>query len=163
MAGMMDQLAEILTEETQNYEDLLGLSLEKRDVIIQNDIDQLQKINHLENIIISKNLKLEKKRIELVSDMAVVLCHKQTDLTLEDIITLMDGKEEQKLLIDVRDKIKKVVLDLKEINIQNGQLIQNALEYIEFSNNLLRSNNAPLYPGHDDPLDTQGNYLDTTN
>lgn len=92
MAGMTGQLVEILTEQTERYEELLGLANEKRDVIIANDIEGLQKINHLENLVVSQNQKLEKKRIALVADMALVLDQKEEDLTLTKIIELMKDK-----------------------------------------------------------------------
>jgi len=167
MAGMMDQLVEILTEQTTRYQELLGLSKEKRDVIIENDVEQLQKINHLENMVISQNQKLEKKRLELVADMAIVLNQKETELTLPRMIELMEGQAEQKPLMEAHEKIKTVLEELREINQQNGQLVQNALDYIEFSTNLMRSSSgqqpATYLPGTDDMLYDQESYFDTKN
>lgn len=154
MAGMMDQLVEILAEQTERYEELLGLAQEKRDIIINNEIEALQKINHLENLVMSQNQKLEKKRQALVADMALVLNQKEADLTLAKMIELMKGKEEQAPLEEARDRIKKVLDELKEVNSLNGELIQNALDYIEFSTNLMRSSTgqqpASYFPGTDD-------------
>ena len=167
MAGMMDQLVEILTEQTERYEELLGLSLEKRDVIINNDVETLQKINHLENLVVSQNQRLEKKRQSVVSDMALVLGQHEDDLTLTKIIELMKGKEEQQPLIDARDRIKEIIDELREVNDQNGQLVQNALDYIEFSTNLIRSSMgqqpATYYPGSDDAYMDEAGYIDTKN
>ena len=165
MAGMMEQLVEILAEQTERYKELLGLSLEKRDVIIANDVDNLQKINHLENLIISQNQKLEKKRQSLVADMAIVLNEKEEDLTMTRMIELMEGKEEQQMLIDAREGIKVVLDELHEVNQQNGDLVQNALEYIEYSTNLIRSSMsqqpATYLPGADDNYLDESGYIDT--
>ena len=167
MAGMMDQLVEILDEQTKRYEELLGLSLEKRDVIINNDVETLQKINHLENLVISQNQKLEKKRQALVADMALVLGQKENELTLTLMIELMEGKAEQSSLMEARDRIKSVLDELHEVNQQNGQLVQNALEYIEFSTNLMRSSTgqqpATYFPGSDDIYLDETGYIDTKN
>ena len=165
MAGMVDQLIEILGEQTERYEELLGLSLEKRDVIIKNELEELQKINHLENIVINQNQKLEKKRLELIKDMAIALNQKESDLTLNLLIELMENKDEQKPLMEVRDRIKSVVGELKVINEQNGQLVQNALDYIEYSTNLIRSSMgqqpATYTPGSDDVYLDESGYIDT--
>lgn len=163
MAGMMDQLVGILTEQTERYEELLGLSKEKRDVIIENDVESLTKINHLENLVVSQAQKLEKKRMELIKDMAVVLAQKESDLTLTRLIELMEGKEESKSLIEARDRIKDVLDELKEVNSQNGQLIENALEYIEYSNNLIRTsvNQQPATYGSEDVYPDEAGYIDT--
>ena len=115
MAGMMDQLIGILSEQTERYEELLGLAKEKRDIIIANDIESLQKINHLENLVVSQNQRLEKKRLDLVADMALVLDQKEDDLTLTKIIELMKGKEEEKPLEEARERIKTVLEELREI------------------------------------------------
>ena len=163
MAGMADQLVEILTEQTERYKELLGLSLEKRDVIIKNDVEELQKINSLENIVVSQNQKLEKKRIELVKDMAMALNQKEEDLTLNLLIDLMEGRDEQKPLTEARDNIKAVVLELKEVNEQNGQLVQNALDYIEYSTNVIRSSmgRQPATYGSEDVFPDESGYIDT--
>jgi len=167
MAGMMDQLIDILGEQTIRYEELLGLSQEKRDVIIENDVEALQKINHLENIVVSQNQRLEKKRQAVVSDMAIVLGQKEEELTLTRLIELMEGKAEQQPLIDARDRIKTVLDELKDVNQQNGELVKNALEYIEFSTNLVRSSlgqqPATYFPGSDDIYTGESGYIDTSN
>ena len=166
MAGMMDQLVEILTEQTERYEELLGLALEKRDVIIANDIENLQKINEIENMVVSQNQKLEKKRLSLISDMAIALNQKEADLTLTLIIELMEGKEEQQPLIDAQEKIKSVLYELREVNDQNGELVKNALEYIEFSTNLIRASTGQQsvqFPGMEDADLGESGYIDTKN
>ena len=167
MAGMTGQLVEILTEQTERYEELLGLANEKRDVIIANDIEGLQKINHLENLVVSQNQKLEKKRIALVADMALVLDQKEEDLTLTKIIELMKDKEEEKHLQEAHDHIKTVLEELREINNLNGELVQNALDYIEFSSNLIRSSTgqqpSSYFPGADDMYLDEAGYIDTKN
>lgn len=165
MAGMMEQLVEILAEQSERYEELLGLSLEKRDVIIANDVESLQKINHLENLIISQNQKLEKKRQDLVADMAIVLNETEESLTMTRMIELMKGKEEEQMLTEARDRIKKILDELREVNQQNGDLVQNALEYIEYSTNLMRSSMshqpATYLPGADDSYLDEPGYIDT--
>jgi flagellar biosynthesis/type III secretory pathway chaperone len=65
VAGLMDNLLEILSEQAENYENLLGLSKEKKDVIVSNDVKDLQTITSLENTLLGKHQRLEKKRIEV--------------------------------------------------------------------------------------------------
>ena len=164
---MMDQLLEIMGEQANRYEELLGLALEKRDVIIADDIESLQNINHLENILVSQNQKLEKKRQAIVSDMALVLNQKEEDLTLTKLIELIEGQEEQPALIEIRDKFKNILDELKDINQQNGELVQHALEYIEYSTNVMRSNTGQqpvmYFPGADGVYSEEAGYIDTKN
>ena len=139
MAGMIGQLIDNLNEQESRYADLLGLSLEKRGVIVANDIEGLQKITHLENILISQNQKLEKKRIELTKDIAMVINANESELTVGSLADMLDGQEEQAALRETGSKLKKTVSELTEANGFNASLIDNALDYVEFSLNLIRS------------------------
>ena len=143
MAGLIDQLLELLNEQAARYEDMLGLSLEKKDVIIANDIEALQKITGLENILVSQHQKLDKKRTQVMEDIAIVLNQDKNTLTVSEIIELLDGQNEQEPLREVRDRIKKTLEELSEANKQNSSLIGNAMDYIDYSLNVIRSQLHP--------------------
>ena len=139
MAGMIDQLAEIMEEQAQKYGELLGLSEEKKEAIIKNDISTLQKLTNLENMVISQNNRLEKKRLSLGKDIAEVLGKKEDELDLNTLISLLPDQTDKDMLKNVGDRIREVVSNLKLANEQNNNLIQNALDYIEYSVNVMRS------------------------
>lgn len=140
MAGLINELIEILNKQALAYEELLILSTEKKSVIINNDIDALQKITIVENKIVSRSQKLEEKRLELMKDISSVLNRKNEELTLSLLEALMEGQDEAPLISEVRTKLKDTVTKLKEANDLNTQLIEGSLEYIEFTMNLVRSN-----------------------
>jgi flagellar biosynthesis/type III secretory pathway chaperone len=139
MAGMVNQLLEVLKEQSQRYEELLGLSLEKREAIVKDDLDQLQKITHFENLLVSQNQKLERKRQELMKDIADVMGKKADDLTLAALIELMKEQDVQAGLAEVGKKIRETLEALSDANDLNASLIQNALEYIEYSMNVMKT------------------------
>jgi len=143
MAGLINTLIEILNEQASRYEDLLGLSLEKRDVIVANDIEGLQKITGLENILVSQNKKLEKRRIQAVADLAMVLNKKESELDLANLVDLLDGQTEQAELAAVRDRLRAALNELSYANAHNAELIGDALGYIDYSINVIRSNMQP--------------------
>ena len=147
MAGMISQLIGLLNEQAERYEELLGLSREKKDIIIANDLDGLQKITHLENLVVSQNQKLEKKRIAVLQDIAAVVNRNEEELTLSTLIEIMDGQEEKEGLVSVGDRIRQVMESLSEANLFNASLIHNALDYIEYSMNVIRSSasQTPAY------------------
>jgi flagellar biosynthesis/type III secretory pathway chaperone len=139
MAGMVSQLLDILSEQTQRYEELLGLSTEKRDAIVKDDIEYLQKITNLENIVVSQTQKLERKRLEIMKDIADVMGKRNVELTLEALVGLLDGQEEQKKLKEAGKRLRNILDELAAVNDLNASLIQNALEYIEYSVNVMQS------------------------
>ena len=144
MAGMIDQLTAILSEQAQRYEELLGLAHEKKDIIVQNDIEALQKITHLENMVISQNKRLEKQRLALAVDIADVLGRRGQDLDIGTLLSLIDGQPGQAELKAAGDRIREILAQLKEANDFNNSLIQNALDYIEYSLNMIRSSDQPV-------------------
>ena len=143
MAGMITNLIEILNEQTERHTELLGLSVEEKDAIVQNDIETLQKLVNLKNIVISQNNRLEKKRLSLVADIADVLALRNKDLDIKTLADLLEGKPEQTELIEAGRKLRDVVVELKEVNDLNKELLENALGYVEYSINVLQSAISP--------------------
>lgn len=151
MAGMINQLIDILGEQAARCEELLGLAKEKKDVIIKNDIEQLQKITNLENMVISQNNRLERERNTLTADIAEVLGKRGQAMNITALITAMEGQKEQEPLCAAGERLRAVLAELKEANDFNNTLIQNALEYIEYSLNVIRTSaqlEGPEYPEH---------------
>jgi len=143
MAGMITQLVEVMNQQVERHIELHGLSLEEKDAIIQNDIDALQKLVSLKNIVISQNNRLEKQRMSFVHDIAEVLGLKEKDLTLSQLIDIMEGKPEQADIIDAGNRLKEAMEKLKTANDENRELLESAIEFVEYSLNALRSTIDP--------------------
>jgi flagellar biosynthesis/type III secretory pathway chaperone len=139
MPSLISELIDTLNNQAENYENLLGLSLEKKDVIIKNSIDELKKITELENIIVSRNAKLEKTRVTLTDDIESVLGQETGTMTLGKLVELTDGQPENEALKEARERIMATAEKLKDANDQNAVLLTNALDYIEFTLNLVQS------------------------
>ena len=83
---------------------------------------------------------LEKKRLETVQNIGIVLNRNPDTLTLSAIVDMLKKQpEEQKKLREIHDKLRATTGRLKDINSQNKSLIGEALEMIEFNMNVLRS------------------------
>jgi flagellar biosynthesis/type III secretory pathway chaperone len=166
MPGMIDQLLSILNEQADRCTELLGLSKEKKDLIVSNDVKGIQKITDLENILISQNNKLEKKRAALVKDIAIVLERNESELTVSELIESMEGQEEQEALKETADRIRGILAELSDINVLNASLIDNALDYIEYSMNLIRTGmnkNPAVYNLKNGEPAAESNLLDFQN
>ncbi|MCL2851482.1 MAG: flagellar protein FlgN [Defluviitaleaceae bacterium] len=139
MTGLINELLTVLNEQAENYENLLALSHEKHQVLVQNDVKSLQKITNVENIIVGNNQRLEKKRMKIVSDISTVLGKKESDMTLTVLAGLIERQDEHPALVEVTKRLRATVEDLKEINERNKTLLEFSLDYIDFSMNLIRS------------------------
>ena len=136
MASLIEELITTLKEQSDIYEKILETASKKKVAIIDSNIKSLQEIIAQENTLVGKNLKLDKKRVELFKDMQIVLNKK--DLTLSSIIENFKGQKEEKELIEIKEKISNILPKVKIINDQNQELIKMSMDYIDYSINLIR-------------------------
>ncbi|MCL2611106.1 MAG: flagellar protein FlgN [Defluviitaleaceae bacterium] len=146
MASLVDNLLNTVNEQKTCLEELLVLSQAKRDLIVNNDIENLQKMTAAESAIVAKNQKLDREREEIVKDIATVLAENSEELTLTKISELITDDNDKQKLISARDGIEEILKDLKRQNDQNHELITVSLDYIEFSMNVLRENDLMQNP-----------------
>lgn len=140
MASLMENLIDILNKESSEYESLLELSMKKTPIIVAGDLEGLQKITDEEQIVVSRINHLEKLRIEDIKDIANVLNKDVKTLKLTNLIDMLEGRPvERQQLADVHDRLQSVVHRVQMINNQNGELINQALEMVQFDMNLIQS------------------------
>ena len=145
MASLMEVLIDVLEKESQEYENLFALSMRKTPVIVSEDLDELSKITDDEQIIVSRINNLDSQRTEAINDIANVLNKDVSQLKIVDLIQMLAARpEEQTKLAAVYDKLRENVRNVKRTNEQNRELIEQALEMVQFNMNVLQSmNKAP--------------------
>ncbi len=161
MASLMEELLGVLREEKNSYEDLLALTDSKRDAIVHNKLDILEQVTEKEESISSVLKNLEKKRLRVLKDMAVVLGHDGEELTVTQMIELLDKQpEEQKKLTAARDELVEAASKMQFMNQQNQILLNQALEMVEFDLTLFKSlRQAPETGNYDRNAGSTGDLL----
>ena len=140
MASLMESLIEVLDKESREYENLLGLSMKKTSVIVAGDLEELAKITDEEQTIVGQINHLDSKREGLFVDIANVINKDVKKLMLADLIAMLASRPgEQQKLAKAHDRLKTAVYEVKRVNGQNRELIQNALEMVEFDMNMLQA------------------------
>lgn len=143
MASLMENLIDVLEQESDEYEGLLSLSQKKTSIIVSGNLEELKKITDDEQESVSRITRLEKKRTETTADIANVLNRDVTSLRLANLIEMMSARPaEQRKLAEAHDRLQASVRELKRINEQNRELLANALEMVEFEMNLLQASKA---------------------
>lgn len=143
MASLMEDLIDILEKESVEYRNLLNLSMRKTPVIVSEDLEQLAEITDEEQLIVSRINHLDHLRNEAVKDIANVLNKDVTILKIADLIKMLGQRpEEQRKLAAAFDKLQEVVRHVARVNEQNRELIQSALEMVQFNMTLLQSMKA---------------------
>lgn len=139
----MENLISVLDEECAEYENLLKLTIAKTPVIVSEKLDELAKISDEEQMQLSKISALDKKREEVIADIANVLNKDVSTLKLKKLIKMMAGRpSEQKALAASYDRLTSTAKHVALINARNNELIQSALDMVHFNMNMIQSAKA---------------------
>ena len=128
MASLIEELIQVMEQECEIYEALDQVSDRKTETIVKGDIEALQKITEHEQNVVDDILILEKKRQNIVNNIAVVLNQNPKTMTIADIVRIMEKQPEFT-----------VVLRLQQTNAHDRELLENALEMTEFNINVLQT------------------------
>ena len=143
MASLMENLIEVLGQESEEYEGLLALSQKKMRIIAGANLEDLQKITDDEQEVVSRLNRLEKRRIEVAADIANVLNKDVETMKLTNLIEMLSARPaEQAALAAVHDRLKSVVREVQRTNEQNRELLEEALELVSFEMNMLQAYKA---------------------
>lgn len=136
------ELLSILDQIIRVYEDILGLAKEKTDLVVAGKVAELENLVKLEQSLVIQVGRLEQQREETVGKMAEALEMDKKDFTLSNIMSLLDH-EQQKQIKEYGQKLIQTLEQLKATNDLNSKLIKHALEYIDFSLNLITTSPIP--------------------
>lgn len=161
MASLIENLIDVLGKISSEYENLLGLSMKKTPVIVAGDLNQLALVTDEEQIVVSKINRLDQSLQVTMNDIANVINKDVNEMTLAVIIDFLHQRpSEQQQLAAVYDRLSSVVHRVVQANEQNNQLIQNALEMVEFDMNILQAMKAsPETANYDRGAHNAGNLL----
>ena len=134
-----DRLAEVLEQEAALYQDASDISAKKTDIIVRGKIEELDSLVKAEQAIIIKIGKLEEEREEIVRALSSELALNLEGVTLSDINERL-GAGSYTRLHNCQKSLADTIGGLKNSNDTNAQLIQNALDYVNFSVNILTTN-----------------------
>ena len=140
MAGLIDELVSVMSQENDIYKDLIPIASEKTRVIIKNDLTALQEITDREQLTIERINSLERKREEVIKNIGTVLNRKAESLDMKELIKIMAKQPvQQEQLSKIHDELSSTLKTLVAINDRNKVLIQQSLEMIEFNMNIVQS------------------------
>jgi len=164
MAGLISNLIETIKGQTVLFRQVTALSEDKREFIIKNDIESLRGLVKQENQIVPKILTGDKKREQLMKDIATVLNKNFDELTFSALANFIDGQPEHPAFVAAVDEFILALEEMKEKNDANKVLINDALDYIEFNMNIIHSSLDAQPAGYGATLDDAhepGSFLDT--
>jgi len=145
---MYKLLIDILQAQSELYSELLETSRQKKASLLSSDIEAIRLATVRENGLIGRLRKTESEREKITADLTAKIHIPASGLTLADLISRVDDTATRGQLNDLRARIRSLMDELKAVNERNRVLINQSLEYIDFSMNLLRNAvSVPNYPG----------------
>lgn len=157
ISGIAEKLADILECEAILYKDAGEISAKKTDVIVRGKIEDLDCLVKAEQSIIVKIGKLEDEREKIVEALSAELGLELENATLSDISSHFDDRSHERLKA-CQNSLSRTLGDLKNSNDMNSQLIQNALDYVNFSVNLITTNQNSTNTYTHDGGEIRGNH-----
>ena len=140
MASLMEELIRVLGAEDEKYKDLLELSKKKTPILVEGDIEKLQKITDEEQVIVDEVANLELSRQAAMEDIANVLNKDVKTLKLSYLEEVLGKRpKEREELTRIHDRLKATISELMVINSQNRELIRQSLDMIDFNLSLAKS------------------------
>lgn len=131
-----EELIQILKEEVDSLKAIRGVAYEKTDIIINNQIENLEKTTKKEEELINKMARSEERRLNLLDTWGV---DKGTPLS-KIIEKIPEDKED---LIEIGEELVSFLEDIQHRNTVNGELINENLQWLDFNINLMTTVETP--------------------
>ncbi|MFB0830094.1 flagellar protein FlgN [Brevibacillus laterosporus] len=129
----VNELFAVLDNLTELHQALYTLALEKREVLVKNDMQQLTDLVKKEQQLLKAVQRTELLRKDMINTIFNEKGVAVTDGTLQDIIRLCTDVETKNQLAQRREELLRVIGKLKEENEQNQQLLQYSLDFVNMS------------------------------
>ena len=161
MASLVEELINVLAEEESIYKKLTEYGEKKRQIIIDADIPELEKLTDLEQQASDELLTKSNKQIVLLGDIATVLGKTDEKMTVTRLIGYLDKQPDiQSKLTETRDSLLDTADQMQKINDLNSQLLAQAIEMTEFDITLFKSmRQAPETANYDKSAYNTGTIL----
>jgi flagellar biosynthesis/type III secretory pathway chaperone len=140
MASIMEELITVMEDELQAYKDFIPVLRNKTKTIIDNNTKELETISEEEQHYLDKINNLEKKRGEIIKNIAILFDKDYKTLNLRSIISMLDKQPKDQLALSkLHDEMNATIKIILDINKHNTDLIEQSLEMIEFNMNVIKS------------------------
>ena len=140
MASLVEELINVLEQENEIYIRLSEYAEQKRQILIDADIEALEKLTVLEQDASDELLSKSNKQVSILKDIANVLGKDSSDIIVTKLIGYLETQPEyQKKIIVARDNLLKIAGELKQKNNLNEILLNQAMEMTEFDITLFKS------------------------
>lgn len=137
MNDYFKDLLEIMDKESQLYSELTRVEEQKKKIIIENDVKALDAITKKEQGFVKAIVNLESLRAQVVDGF----CNFKGISKIDRIDEIMEhlNPAEKLELEEKRDRLSTVINGILQVNDLNAKLLNQSIEYIDYTMELTRS------------------------
>lgn len=133
----LNKLIQTLEEMTDAHSRLLVLAEEKRTILVEGNIKELQSLINRESSCVEEIERLEQKRTELVQVYIAQKGLTGQSFTLEELINSQNDATTKTTLDYITKQLRGLVQKITQLNESNQQLIHASLSYVQYSMGML--------------------------
>ncbi len=141
LSGMVEKLIEILSNEAIVFEEFLKLLGQQQEMLVNNDIDGLNRVTELQREKVSQGQLLNQRLEELVLEIQSVNAI-EGDLNVSMLLEHVDEHQGGRL-VQLRKIIQGLTNKIGEVRDQNAMLLNRSREYISRTMEMLSKINNP--------------------
>ena len=136
--NICNKIVAILENEIRIYREILALSNEKRQILVEGKAAELDQIVRTEQRLSTEVVTLEKERDEIIQSAVLSGMISKDEIIISKLSKKMDLESRRQINILV-PQLAGILSELKTLNDINGELIKQSLEYIEYTVNIMSS------------------------
>lgn len=144
IAPLLNKLQDLL----KAHETLLLISDEKTDVLIEGNMEAFQKILLSEKKAVKELSRAENERQKVSTQYASDYKLTEEEVTVTSLIERLTGSDEQQQLEDITTKLVNCITELKRKEEMNRVLIQQSMQFVQFSLDVMNPNIEKMNYGH---------------
>lgn len=145
MQEKWEQLTMVFAKMLAIYQELLALSKQKCDILVQSNVKELELLMEKEETLFFEVTKLDRTSKEISKELALPYGVTEEEAVLSKVLQLAE-QEGVCELKNVRQELREVLLDIKEVNALNQKLVEQGLTIVNYSLNVLaQSSVGPTY------------------
>jgi flagellar biosynthesis/type III secretory pathway chaperone len=131
------KLIQTLETMVDDHKKLLELANEKRNFLVEGNVEGLRSLTHQESLFVEEIQKLEQQRIQFVQEYMNRRGLTGQFFTLEELFEVVDEPASKASLESIAKKLRLLIAEITHLNESNQQLIETSLSYIQYSFGLL--------------------------
>lgn len=132
-----NDLMNVLKEIYSYHREMIELATRKKEILINGEIDELSKLIGLESSWVKKIGHLEEKRMSILHAFLQENRYEVKDITMSELTEVLTSSDEKNQLLAMNQKLQSAIDEIQNLNELNTQLIEQSLQYISNSVELI--------------------------